>query len=231
MLKKPKNTAAAHAGTALILLSGFLLSGCQFVDVAMEDYYVPAAHYEKYPIKLVKTPVNVAVAARAGTLSPGQINAIAKFASEARSNSSSKIKVSYPSGGGQTRQVAHEIAELLANQGIARTMIVPASYRGGSGDPVHLSYTRKVAVTQECGDWSEDMSNTVRNEPYPNYGCAMQQNIAAMVANPQDFETPRAMTQIAAKNRTMAIEIYLTGEAGGETGAIAAASGDAGGMN
>ena len=225
MSRKLKNTAAAHAGTALVLMSGFLLSGCQYADVAMEDYYTPSTHYERYPITLATAPVSVGVSARAGMLSPGQINAIAKFAGEARSNSSSKIKVSYPSAGGQTRQVARDIAQLLADQGIPQNMIVPASYPGGRGDPVQLSYTRKVAVTQECGDWSESLTATLKNESYSNFGCATQHNIAAMVANPQDFETPRAMTPISAANRTAAMKIYLTGTASPDQGTSSESSG------
>ena len=56
---------------------------------------------------------------------------------------------------------------------------------------MQLSYIRSVAVTKECGDWSSDLANTSSNEPYPNFGCAMQNNIAAMAVNPDDFVVPR----------------------------------------
>lgn len=67
---------------------------------------------------------------------------------------------------------------------------------------------RKVAVTKECGDWSDNLAVTRSNTPYRNFGCAYQNNLAAMVANPRDFERPRAMTAASAANRSTAATIY-----------------------
>jgi hypothetical protein len=67
---------------------------------------------------------------------------------------------------------------------------------------------RQVAVTKECGDWSENLAYSPANRPYPNHGCALQNNIAAMVANPSDFQRPRAMTPSRAANRATAMTIY-----------------------
>ena len=67
---------------------------------------------------------------------------------------------------------------------------------------------RKVAVTRECGDWSDNLAVTSSNTPYRNLGCAYQNNVAAMVANPRDFERPRAVTAVSAANRTTAATIY-----------------------
>ena len=227
MLKKLNRAATGRAGATIVLLSALALGGCQLDDAVTEDYYVPARHYERYPIRVVKSPVSVGVAARAGELSPGQINAVANFARQARANSASRIKVSYPSAGGQSRRVAGDIASLMSDQGIPPSMIVVTSYRGGRGDPVHISYVSKVAVTPECGDWSENLASTAQNDVYPNFGCATQNNIAAMVSNPEDFETPRAMTAVegpAAANRTVAIALYMTGKAGEQTESNATAA-------
>jgi pilus assembly protein CpaD len=66
---------------------------------------------------------------------------------------------------------------------------------------VQISYLRSVAVTKECGDWSTDLANTSSNQPFPNYGCAIQNNIAAMVVNPEDFVVPRPTTPVLAAAR------------------------------
>ena len=209
------HSVKSAACTMLLFLTASALAGCQLDDAASDDYYVPQAHYERYPIKVAKAPVSVGLATRSGKLSPAQINAIASFARQARANSASRIKVTYPSSSPAGRGIAHDIARLMASHGIPSSKVAVASYRGGRGDPVHLSYLRKVAVTRECGDWSENLASTARNETYPNFGCATQHNIAAMVSNPEDFETPRAMTQAwgpAAANRTAALTIYMTGK-------------------
>ena len=89
---------------------------------------------------------------------------------------------------------------------------------------VTLSFLRKVAVTTECGDWSENLAGSQYNEPYPNQGCALQQNIAAMVANPEDFETPHPMAPATAASRSAAMVKYNKGEAtSAESGSSSAA--------
>jgi pilus assembly protein CpaD len=81
-------------------------------------------------------------------------------------------------------------------------MISQKTYPGASKAPVQLTYVRSVAVTKECGDWSSDMANSSNNELHDNLGCAVQNNIAAMVVNPDDFVTPRATTPAHAAMRT-----------------------------
>src|SRR5262249_315657 len=95
-------------------------------------------------------------------------------------------------------------------QGVPRSMISLASYSGGASAPVQMSFQRKVAVTRECGDWSENLAMTYYNTLYPNNGCAMQNNIAALVANPADLQPPRAEGPSSAIARTAALQIYYT---------------------
>ncbi len=211
MKKIINGPASAAAGPALLLLSAVMLSACsQDYDVT-ERQYTPAAHYERYPINVTKAPVSVGVAAKAGMLSPEQINRVKNFADDARHNAQSKISIRWPAGSGKSRQVAQDIARIFAEEGVPKGRIRLASYPGGASSPIQISYVRKVAVTRECGDWSENISYNPTNAPHPNYGCAIQQNIAAMVASPEDFERPRAMSPITAANRTAAMDIYYSG--------------------
>jgi pilus assembly protein CpaD len=216
MLKRINRIAAAHAGTALALCAGLALSGCKIQDAVTEDYYEPVAHYDRYPIKVEKTPVKLDLASKSGTLRPAQINALVSLAQQAKSNAASQIYVKRPSGGGRSVAVANDITALLMQQGIPRAMIVPASYRGASTSPVQVSYVRSVAVTKECGDWSSNLSEIPGNGSYSNFGCATQQNVAAMVANPEDFLVPRAMDPAYAVTRTGEIQTFETAKNAGE---------------
>lgn len=222
MQKNITRPASALLGPAMLLLSAIALSGCSQGEVALENDYVPATHYERYPIAVTKAPVKLGIAARAGELTPEQINAAANFAEDALRNAQSKISIRWPSGGGKMRQAARDIAQLFADQGVPKSMIRVTSYPGGSSSPIQISYLRKVAVTRECGDWSDNLADNPDNTPYLNYGCATQHNIAAMVANPEDFERPRAMSPVVAANRTAAMAIYFnTPDAASSTAATA----------
>ena len=102
-----------HPGPAIMLVSALLLSACSTQTTAFQDDYVPAAHYERYPIDVAKVPVTMGINARSSTLTPAQANAAMNFAEDARNNAQSKISIRWPSGGANSRRGAQEIAEIF----------------------------------------------------------------------------------------------------------------------
>jgi pilus assembly protein CpaD len=193
---------ATGTKTALLLAVTTTLTGCGIDQLAADDQYVPAPHYERYPIKVAKAPIKLEVSSKYGSLQPSQINAIVGFARSANNASASKIAIRRPSQGGASRQVASQTYQLLLQSGISPSMIVQGSYPGPAKGPVQLSYLSTVAVTKECGDWSDSAADTGSNEPSANFGCSVQNNIAAMVVDPQDFEVPKPVTPALASMRT-----------------------------
>ena len=219
---KTTSTASRHTGKLLLLFSGLLLAGCSSDIAGIGDSYVPTSTAERYPIRVGERPVKMNIDAKAGALRGDQVNGVINFAQDARGNSQSRISVRYASGSAAARNVAKQTVQVLAEQGVPRGMISTGSYQG-SGAVVSVSFMRKVAITKECGDWSEDLAGDSFNEPYPNQGCAVQQNIAAMVANPEDFETPHPMSPVIGSTRSAALDAYAAG------GAVPASSGSASG--
>lgn len=226
MYKGFRGMAPVRLGSLTLICSSLLLAGCVYDDPVFEDNYKPVNVSERYPIRVEKAPVKVGIKAPSGVLSAEQMDAVRNFATDARRTASSRIAIRWPSGGGASRQAAQTIGQTLVDQGIPHSMIAFGSYPGGSKEPIRLSFERKVAVTDECGDWSDNLASTSANRPYRNFGCSTQHNIAAMVANPEDFERPRSSSPVLAGNRTQVMKIYvdngtagdyftLTGTAGG----------------
>ena len=209
MLRTFAKARLVHVAPALALCSAFLLAGCQYDEAA--EYVDPqaSAFYERHPIKVKRGTAKIGIAAHSDKLNEEQVRAVANFAADAKSNARSRISLQYPSGSPALRQAAVEAANLMIDQGVPETMIRMGSYPGGHTAPLRISYETKVAVTKECGDWSEDIAFSPQNEDYPNFGCSQQQNIAALVADPEDFERPRAQSPVMAANRTMALSLYL----------------------
>jgi pilus assembly protein CpaD len=206
-----------HRIAPMILTAGFglMLAGCQYDEVVMDDYR-PTSIGERYPIKVTEAKTKTGIRAPRGTLNVEQANAVANFAIEARRSSAPKVQVVYPSGSGASKQLARQIAADLASRGVPESRIWVTSYSGGATAPIQLVLTRKVAVTRECGDWSEDLSYTGTNESFSNFGCATQQNIAAMVANPEDFERPREMGPVLAANRMETMKVFVDNTTSGD---------------
>ena len=194
-------SAASKMRLALFIAMSSTLAACSNGELALDDTYVPATHYERYPIEVTKGPVKTEISSQYGTLQPKQINTIVGFGHSAVSSRSSRITILRPSGGGVSGKVAKETYQLLVRSGISPGMIVQKTYPGPSKGSVQLSYIRSFAVTEECGDWSSDLTNTSRNEPHPNLGCSIQNNIAALVANPNDLIVPEPTAPAMAGGR------------------------------
>ena len=71
------------------------------------------------------------------------------------------------------------------------------------------SRERKIPV-RVAACTPDDLLKTADNKHYANYGCSMQNNVAAQLANPEDLLGPRKQTPIDAANRTAAIDNYQT---------------------
>lgn len=200
----------------LAVCAGFLLAGCQIDDAILDDNYKPATFSERYPIRVEKVPVKMGVAAPGGTLKPDQVNGVIMFANDAKTAGLSHISVKWPTGNDRSRAAAEEMITILIDQGIPEDMIKVGSYPGSASQPIQMSFMRKVAVTKECGDWSTNLARNPSNRDAPNFGCAFQHNIAAMVANPEDFERPRSMPPAMAQNRTAVMKVYLDNATAGD---------------
>ncbi len=227
MYKNIAKFAAFNTRAFLFVAASVSLAACSAEQLAADNEYVPAAHYEQYPINVAKAPIKMEIASQRGGLQPSQINAIAGFARSAKSAAASKITIGRPSSGGVSAQVANQAYQLLLQSGIPGSMIVRATYPGSSKGPVQISYLRTVAVTKECGDWSSDLADTSSNAPSSNLGCAIQNNIAAQVVNPEDFIIPRATTPALAvmRNPLNAGGGSSTTSSGGATSSTGGSSG------
>lgn len=72
-------------------------------------------------------------------------------------------------------------------------------------------------VASQCGLWPADLgiapgADDHLNRPSWNHGCATQNNLAAMVANPNDLLGPRRETPSDAARRQAAINRYRSGQ-------------------
>jgi pilus assembly protein CpaD len=210
MLKCRKSRLSALlkvAGCAAIAVTA---AGCEGIHGEVDDVYTPQLHYQRFPIEVSKGKVQMKVPARSARLSSSHEDAIARFGQSARDHEANTVSVARPAGSNSADMVAGRITQLLAAQGIGSNNIRHTTYSGHG--PVILSYGRYMARTAECGDWSQDVSRTAENEPYPDYGCSHQHNIAAMVANPKDFVQPRTSDPANATRRGKVLADYSEGK-------------------
>lgn len=189
---------------ALVLALGACSS--DHLNGEIDDVYTPPLHYQRYPIQVVNANARIEVPSQRNALTQAEASSVAAFAQQARASGVRHIALQYPTGAGEQ---ATRVASILENQGIP-TEVIGFSQYGGKGGPIVASYGGTVAQTAECGDWTANIARTEDNMPMPNFGCAHQQNLAAVVANPNDFITPRTETPPDAPRRQQMFKDYRT---------------------
>jgi len=141
------------------------------------------------------------------------------FAQSFRASGTAIIAVVAPSGSPNqlaAAGIAVEIEEVLRQNGVSPGAIDYRVYQATPQEriaPVRIAYNRIVASTAPCGPWNDQVANSGPNRHYGAYGCASQQNLAAIVENPLDLLYPRGLTPPDAARRTTVLEKYRRGEA------------------
>jgi pilus assembly protein CpaD len=128
----------------------------------------------------------------------------------ARGNGS--IIVSAPSGAAANEQIAF-FADHINEMGVSRDHIIVSTHDAPPNDMrVELNYVTYTASATPCGNWDEDLAQTYDNSTPKNFGCAEQQNIAAMVSDPRDLLGPRPMDDSNGPRRQTVITKYEAGQ-------------------
>jgi pilus assembly protein CpaD len=134
---------------------------------------------------------------------------IARFAQDYLSHGSGSLAVAPPNG---NQAVANLVVDELIAHGVSRNQVmVGGANAPGPADDIRLSYIRYVAEAPACGDWSTNLSHTAGNTAPPNFGCATQHNIAAMVSDPRDLLAPEAPGAADAQRRLIVLDKYRAG--------------------
>ena len=135
---------------------------------------------------------------------------IARFARDYLSHGSGSIGVAPPNG---NAAVSNLVVNALLENGVSRNQImVGGANPPGPADDIRITYIRYVAEAPACGDWSTNLAYTAPNTRPPNFGCATQHNLAAMVADPRDLVSPDTSGQPDAQRRLTVLDRYRRGQ-------------------
>jgi pilus assembly protein CpaD len=212
MIKIPRFALPAAA-----ICAAALLSGCMPLFKTQKDVYDVE---ERHPIVVEpdSASMSVPVSNQAPGLAPQSERDVRAFLAVYKARGHGPITIARPVGSGNdkmARRVSEDILRLTAELGVDPVDVMPQTYTvsaGAPSSPVLLSFTRFVASVGPCGDWSHNYASTLRNTEMPNFGCATQNNIAAMMDDPHDLIAPRGMTASDAERRAVVIGKYRKGE-------------------
>ncbi|MGD0141830.1 MAG: CpaD family pilus assembly lipoprotein [Rhizomicrobium sp.] len=154
--------------------------------------------------------------AYSGDLSPDDAGHFTTFVQDYLVRGNGAITVSVPEGPGSTATITY-FGEQLAALGVPRARIMVGTHDAvGADERVEIGFISYTAHADSCGDWSQDVAATATNLPPNNFGCAVQHNLAAMVADPRDLVAPSAMGESDPKRRAQVLTQYEQGQPTGQ---------------
>lgn len=142
----------------------------------------------------------------AGTLSPDDSANLENFVGDYLAQGNGAISISAPPGPDSSRIIT-ALGEQLVGMGVPRAHIL-VGVSDQSDGRVEIGYVTYTAHTDPCGDWSVNAADTTENLPMPNFGCSVQQNIAAQIADPRDLIESRKLGRADATQRMMMLNKY-----------------------
>ncbi len=105
--------------------------------------------------------------------------------------------------------VVEDLAALAGRYGLMVSEGSPVTAGFVNPGQARVVITRSTAYVPDCPNWSANAESNELNATYPGFGCAINGNLAAMVADPEDLLTGKQGTgETVVTTSTKAIESY-----------------------
>ena len=201
----------------LLLLAALALSACKTLSEdkhAGEQTITPTA---QFPLHAEAHPDEIRLAVHAGGLSHDQGEALIALANRWLDAGSGAVTIQVPTRGADIKAANQDSAaaqSLLVTMGVPSDHIQRVGYdpQDGAAAPLVVGFAAYEAVVPACGKSWENLSNNTHNTTMTNFGCAVQANLAAQIANPADLAGPRPVDPPDAMRRAVVLSKYHQGE-------------------
>lgn len=111
--------------------------------------------------------------------------------------------------GSNSLALRDDVAEIAGRYGLLVAEGAPVTAGPAGPGQARIVITRTSASVPGCPDWSHTDESNELNSTNPNYGCAINGNLAAMIANPEDLVQGQQGTgETIVTTSTKAIQAY-----------------------
>src|SRR5690349_619141 len=194
----------------LALLIGFgvlTLTACTGQTPVADVRLGHAITVERRPAELVVAPGSD------GTLSSVDTQRVKEFIDSWRDGGRGPLRVAIPErlGSGSQDRLLTQLAGLVKRRDADAGNILPTAAPAGAAGVV-LGFDDFIAIGPSCAPETAGMASRGKNVQSPDFGCATQRNIAAMVAHPADLIDPAASGDSSAAGGALVIHNHRLGE-------------------
>lgn len=164
---------------AVVLALGFAVAGCAGSTASgkggLESVHQPVVSRNNYTLDLETG---------GSGLSQMQGERLSEWFSNMDLRYGDRVSIDDPMASNTTRREINEIAGRFGLLVADGAPVTPGAITPGSA---RVIITRSTASVPGCPDWSSSTSTNFKNETQSGFGCAVNSNLAAMVANPEDL--------------------------------------------
>ena len=214
-----------HSRRALALVLPLSLSlalsaciGAQPRNRLLDSIHQPVVHHTVYTLDLQSGPNGLGMA---------ELQRLSGWFAALKLRYGDTVAVDDPVANHATRA---SITSVLTRYGLPLAEKAPVTEGYVPTGSVRVVITRAEAEVPHCPDWSANSETNFKNATSSNYGCAVNGNLAAMVANPDDLlhgaSNAGETTQVSGDK---AINAYRTSAPSGGGGKNVKASATSGG--
>lgn len=121
--------------------------------------------------------------------------------------------------GGYAYGARQQVAQVAGNYGMMIQAGAPVTTGMVQPGAVRVVVSRRRAVVPNCPNWSVEAQPNYANRMLSNYGCSVNTNLAAQIANPEDLLRGREGTGVNdAATGSKAVQFYRTAPPTGAKG-------------
>ena len=199
--------ALAPALTPLLLGAlGFGLSGCA-TNRGLESLNQPVVSRTNYTLDIASYGGGVAL--------PEQ-RRLAGWFDALDLRYGDRVSIDDPGASGATRDA---VAAIAARFGLLVGEDAPVTSGAVAPGSVRVVVSRSSATVPNCPNWSAKSDTNLLNATYPNYGCAVNSNLASMVADPEHLlHGAKGSGETVVLTSSKAIDSYREAKPTGEKG-------------
>lgn len=194
---------------AIALSLGLSLSACGDTPQNTSLYSV------KQPV-IERNNYTLDLAAGAGGLTVPEQQRLAEWFESMNLRYGDRVAIDGAIGSGAVRD---DVAAIASRHGMLLSEGAPITNGFIEPGVVRVVVTRSRAHVPGCPDWSEQFASNMENATADGFGCAVNGNLAAMVADPQHLlHGAEGTGETVVMSSTKAIETYRAAEPTGKAG-------------
>ena len=184
----------------MIAIGSLMVSACGTMgtNTSMYSVHQPVVERTNYAID---------VSAIGGTLSAAEAQRITEWFDALQLRYGDRVAFDYGDGY-PSPAFQQATSKMVANYGLVVGDTAPVTPGAIGADMVRIVVTRSAASVPSCPDWSTTDDRNYNTSNHSNYGCSINSNLAAMIADPEDLVRGRNNGALDKNSGKAAINAY-----------------------